>query len=577
MTIARTNIDDFLRVLDKIPIPMLILHRFTQDSYLNGEACKLLGVEELEKLPQFKKEITSVLDTLDVDDLGPPKKLKLPLQDKNGRSKKVQLLVKRLTGDYLLIILRDITKELSFIEDYVLLKMEKEARNILQKKKEEELSVQKTMLKRLLESLPDGVSFVSPTRKIGLNNLYAQRIFPNDNPEYCYELFDRKEPCPTCRLDNALAVGSPMVTGHRISGQSLTENIIPFKDGKGALLVFRDTSRPVELINKLKEQRDTIRRQKELFEGLANMMNYMQEEDNPDEVLHIFLALLSRHIPSKGILLLVDGLRRGEIMLEESRSLTERQQEGLKRAYLGLSLREKGISLIPDRELKELFSPEEEIHQYPILRAKDSQIGLLVIVTRRREPPKKKLLSLFLESLTGYIKNLILTKKLEERANKDELTGLYNRHYFEVALGHEQEKAKKYAIPFSVIVADVNGLKYINDKFGHELGDKLIKEIASIFVACARGTDLVARLGGDEFAVLLPNTPQENAVKLLKRIKAACSERSITLPDGNEYPVSVSLGVAGSDQYGPNVTMKMADKAMYKDKERYYSTRRRYR
>lgn len=101
----------------------------------------------------------------------------------------------------------------------------------------------------------------------------------------------------------------------------------------------------------------------------------------------------------------------------------------------------------------------------------------------------------------------------------DKLTGLYNRAYFEEELRMVDDDDK---LPISLIMGDVNGLKLVNDAFGHCEGDKLLKKIAGIIRSCCRKEDVVARWGGDEFAVILPETSREIAEQVCMRIRNAC-------------------------------------------------------
>lgn len=106
--------------------------------------------------------------------------------------------------------------------------------------------------------------------------------------------------------------------------------------------------------------------------------------------------------------------------------------------------------------------------------------------------------------------------KIEYLSFHDQLTGLYNRAYFDEALVAFDTKK---ALPISIIVGDVNGLKLTNDIFGHTAGDKLLTDVAKVLSASCRSSDIVSRIGGDEFVVLLPNTGSETAQEIINRIQ----------------------------------------------------------
>ncbi len=101
----------------------------------------------------------------------------------------------------------------------------------------------------------------------------------------------------------------------------------------------------------------------------------------------------------------------------------------------------------------------------------------------------------------------------------DKLTGLYNRAYFEEELDRLNTARQ---MPLSIIIGDVNGLKLVNDAFGHQAGDQFLREIAKILSACCRKEDVIARWGGDEFVILLPKTESRVAEEVCERIKGAC-------------------------------------------------------
>lgn len=171
-----------------------------------------------------------------------------------------------------------------------------------------------------------------------------------------------------------------------------------------------------------------------------------------------------------------------------------------------------------------------------------------------------------------YIASVHIARDISERVQKEEqlrhasvhdaLTGIFNRAWFEAELNRI---ANGRVTPVSVIMADLNGLKEINDTEGHAAGDSLLRRAALILSSACREADGVARIGGDEFAVLLPGVDATKASALLKRIQKQMKEQTAS----TEYPsISLSLGTATTDnpQHLPDI-LKVADQHMYKDKK----------
>lgn len=153
--------------------------------------------------------------------------------------------------------------------------------------------------------------------------------------------------------------------------------------------------------------------------------------------------------------------------------------------------------------------------------------------------------------------------ELRHLSTHDPLTGLYNRGFFEEELSR-LEHGRSY--PVSILMADVDGLKQVNDRAGHAAGDALLKQAAQILTKAFRSEDVIARIGGDEFAVLLPLTDANAAKALMERVR----QITHTLPDTrSQTPVSLSLGVSTAEQATSlTETLKAADTNMYSEKQR---------
>lgn len=152
-------------------------------------------------------------------------------------------------------------------------------------------------------------------------------------------------------------------------------------------------------------------------------------------------------------------------------------------------------------------------------------------------------------------------EKLRYLSTHDILTGLYNRAYYEEELAR-LEHGRHF--PVSVIVADVDSLKAINDRLGHAAGDQLLRDAAKVFKDAFRAEDLVARLGGDEFAVLLPSTGAEALDEALARVRESLAAYNAA----HECPLALSIGATTVVSGRVADALEKADKLMYSEKLR---------
>jgi len=177
------------------------------------------------------------------------------------------------------------------------------------------------------------------------------------------------------------------------------------------------------------------------------------------------------------------------------------------------------------------------------------------------------LLELFSNLIGASIGNIKMFEKIQFQANRDGLTALANHKRFYEILERELWRNRRYGGTLSVIMADIDNLKQINDTYGHRAGDKIIREISRRITACIRQIDIAARYGGDEFAIVLPNTELQDALVVAERMVKTVASKCITWK-GDEIMPSISVGVG---QYGPESSpddiTNRSDKALYTAKK----------
>jgi diguanylate cyclase len=158
---------------------------------------------------------------------------------------------------------------------------------------------------------------------------------------------------------------------------------------------------------------------------------------------------------------------------------------------------------------------------------------------------------------------------VEAEANLDPLTSLFNRRSLERALEEFFTLCKQSKMTFSLVLIDLDDFKYVNDNYGHHVGDLVLAKVTKVLRTSMRAKDIVGRWGGDEFIAILPNTDLKNAKKIVERLKSKLEKMEI-LAEGNRFKVSISVGIV---QCGENFQslldmIKEADRLMYEDKSK---------
>jgi diguanylate cyclase (GGDEF)-like protein len=184
-------------------------------------------------------------------------------------------------------------------------------------------------------------------------------------------------------------------------------------------------------------------------------------------------------------------------------------------------------------------------------------------------PERETLLESYLSGTASALSNLRLLETMKQRANIDELTGLYNRRFLEDYGRKLIAMARRKESPFGVIMMDLDHFKEFNDVYGHEVGDRILRHFAKTVTPAIRETNLAARFGGEEFVVLLPDTGLQPCLLVAERIRNAVARSSVPLgPDRPASQLTVSLGIAVYPDHGQTLEelLLASDKALYESK-----------
>jgi diguanylate cyclase (GGDEF)-like protein len=256
------------------------------------------------------------------------------------------------------------------------------------------------------------------------------------------------------------------------------------------------------------------------------------------------------------------------------------------------------LNKIKDGALEELitsftgsFDPlcileKDQISKYPLLKREgvafvaivplfiaDTVYGVFFLASRSERRFDFDLASMM--TLMGHQISLILEKvRLFEETKRlsitDSLTGLYNIRYFYRALESENARSKRYSYKFSLLMFDIDDFKVINDTYGHQVGDDVLREVASILLESSRETDIVARYGGEEFVTILPDSSKEEAFTLADRIRQNICDHAFLMRDKGSIRISISGGVATFPEDGQTAEelLHNSDLALYDAKRR---------
>ena len=182
------------------------------------------------------------------------------------------------------------------------------------------------------------------------------------------------------------------------------------------------------------------------------------------------------------------------------------------------------------------------------------------------------------KELNLRLKNLLKIKELKETINQvsttDALTGLHNRKFLHERLEAEISRSKRYDTKLSCLLLDIDFFKVVNDMYGYDWGDVLLKKIAEMLKGFIRKEDILTRYGDEEFIVLLPNTPEENAFLFAERFRREI-EKMEFIPAGEEerHPITISGGIASypflqNVEEDANTLIRYAEHALYNAKKR---------
>lgn len=304
-----------------------------------------------------------------------------------------------------------------------------------------------------------------------------------------------------------------------------------------------------ELISKI----DSIEKQKIVIEAqIKNIEKYEDKINNQGQLLE----------------------RQNEQLQEQTKQLNEiyksieSEKAKLSNAILDVKNKEDVVkSLVQlQKQKQEEFEKTKKDLELLNFKIEEQRNNLLLkedIISNQKNIIMILILLSFITIILGL--NIILKNRLLKNLSQtDSLSGLNNRRFMLKKLEDEIAKYKRYKTPFSVVLIDIDHFKKINDNYGHDKGDFVIKKISSLIKQNIRTTDISARWGGEEFLILTPNSDLKSALKLSQNLKDLIEKSEFEM----KYSVTISIGISTfSENLTQEELLKLADNALYKAKK----------
>ncbi|HIJ90142.1 MAG: GGDEF domain-containing protein [Desulfobulbaceae bacterium] len=216
---------------------------------------------------------------------------------------------------------------------------------------------------------------------------------------------------------------------------------------------------------------------------------------------------------------------------------------------------------------KELMCQECEVYAQQDV---DAVEGVMVVdnsvSNRPIHPEQVTLLSIVSHAVGGAINNAKVYSRTLRESIHDELTGLYNRRFFNERLLDEVERTRRYGGHFSIVICDIDFFKRINDTFGHPIGDRVLVQVASVLQNNIRSSDMACRYGGEEFAVLLLNADKDLACSLAEQLRKKMAATPMADIGGDCITASFGVATFGKDSISFEGLVSKADQALYQAK-----------
>nr|WP_224745985.1 GGDEF domain-containing protein [Neiella litorisoli] len=308
-------------------------------------------------------------------------------------------------------------------------------------------------------------------------------------------------------------------------------------------------------------------RSRQILQSLQRLSIELQQCTEHGEIIDLCLNQLHELFDDVPVALLI-GVSRASQHQFKSLGLTSADEQWL------LAELQQRASYKQQSLPETLVNQGKRFYLFDLISRTHNFLGVLAFQLDEVSPQERDIVRVFAKQISVITETIQLTSELELAARTDELTDLPNRKAFNESFDRCRHILERYPTNHvGIFVIDANGLKRVNDQFGHDAGDQFIKAIVQILLDSCRKTDQLFRMGGDEFVLLV----QEGTVASCERLMARLAEQQdqhlvLTQQDGStkSIPMSFSVGYASSEEVGINHLFHRADERMYEAKDHYY-------
>jgi len=335
------------------------------------------------------------------------------------------------------------------------------------------------------------------------------------------------------------------------------------------------------LVQELQETNlELERRQRQQLEYIHDIGQALTGALNSFDVAQVLARAILGSITCDGVgvlLLSLNGAQRGLALVGAPKMLSASAKESLVQAmidYVPEPSRPDATEIqvhVLDPGSQEVDDAPWRRFEFAPLAMRGSISGVAALASHSEEPfaqDERDIFAILASQGSIALENAYLFARMRELATKDGLTGLYNHAHFFELFEAEINRAERYAHELAIIMLDIDGergLKFVNDTYGHQAGDELLRQLATLLRRSVRKEDIVARYGGDEFIILAPQTGKQQALALAERIRQVISETPFAVSDDHVY-ITVSGGVAvyhpGAGETASSV-VSLADRGLY--------------